>query len=213
MPVATKDARTATGRILDVAAAAESRHSIRQYKQQPVPDEDLREIIRLTGLAPSPWNLQPWRIVVVREPALKAKLTAAAYGQRQVASAPAVFVLYSDMKDALANLDEIIHPNYPRDQVQPTKDSIVQAFASKSEAEREQWGFAESNIALGYLMLVARSMGYDTSPMLGFKPDEVKALLALPAHVTVPALVSIGVADEGGFPAHRHAVDRIARFR
>ena len=213
MAVATNHHQAVSGRILNVPEAAESRHSIRQYKQQPVPDNDLREIIRLTGLAPSPWNLQPWRLVVVREPALKAQLTAAAYGQRQVASAPAVFVLYSDMKDALANLDEIIHPNYSPDQRQPTKDSIVQSFAAKSEIEREQWGFAESYIALGYLLLVARSLGYDTSPMLGFKPEEVKALLGLPPHVTIPALVSIGVADEAGFPAHRHSVDRIASFR
>jgi nitroreductase len=55
-------------------------------------------------------------------------------------------------------------------------------------------------------------MGYRTSPMLGFKPEEMKELLGLPERVTIPALVAIGKGDEPGFPHHRHSVDRVTRF-
>src|SRR5919202_452944 len=98
---------------LTVQEAAETRRSIRRYTHDPVPREDLEEILRLVGLAPSAWNLQPWRLVVVQDPELKQKLSEAAHGQRQVSGAPVVLVLYSDMRDALANLDGVVHPDVP----------------------------------------------------------------------------------------------------
>ncbi|MNY57289.1 NADH dehydrogenase [compost metagenome] len=62
-------------------------------------------------------------------------------------------------------------------------------------------------------MLAAQSLGYSTSVMGGFEPEKIKEVLGLPAHVTVPALVAIGVGDEAGFPTHRHEVDRIVSLR
>src|SRR5688500_9457652 len=84
--------------LLDIKTAAETRRSIRKYKPEPISTEDLTELIRLTSLAPSSRNIQPWRFLIVRSPELKAELQAAAYNQSQVTSAPAVIVLYSDMR-------------------------------------------------------------------------------------------------------------------
>ena len=198
---------------LTVQEAAETRRSIRRYTHDPVPREDLEEILRLVGLAPSAWNIQPWRFVVVQDPEVKQKLSEAAHGQRQVSSAPVVLVLYSDMRDALANLDEVVHSGVPAERRERTIQGIRAAFASKSEAEREAWGAGQSYIALGYLLLLARSTGYDTSAMLGFELEKVKRLLGLPTHVAIPAIVAMGVADEEGLPHHRHSVERIAMFR
>lgn len=196
-----------------VAESAEARRSIRKYTPEPVAVEEIREILRLTGLAPTPYNVQPARYVVVTDPELKARLAEAAYRQPQVSSAPALIVLYSDMPDALATLDEVVHPGYPADQRAGVTAGIERAFAGKSAAENEAWGHAISYTNLGYLLLLAQSFGYNTSAMLGFQPDEVKRILGLPAHATVPALVAIGKGDEPGFPHHRHSVDRVATFR
>ena len=54
--------------LLTVREAAEQRRSIRAYSPDPVPREDLDEILRVTSLAPSAFNLQPWRFVVVETP-------------------------------------------------------------------------------------------------------------------------------------------------
>jgi nitroreductase len=197
---------------LTVAEAAKTRRSIRKYTQQPIPESDLREMLRLAGLAPSPWNVQPWRVVVVREPELKQRLMAAAFGQPQVGGAQAVLVLYNDMSDALETIDEAIHPGYG-DGAAAVKRQILDHFGAKSPEEQTDWGHGISYIFLGYLLLVAQSMGYSSSPMLGFNPDEVKELLDIPSHATVPALIALGVAAEEGFPHHRHSVDRFARWR
>jgi nitroreductase len=151
--------------------------------------------------------------VVVRDPALKAQLAEAAFRQPQVTAAPAVIVLYSDMVDALAQVDEVIHPGYPDERRPGVKAGIERAFADKSAEERQAWGHAIAYTNLGYLLLLAQSFGYSTSAMLGFRPDEVKRLLGLPPHVTIPAIVAIGRGAEEGFPHHRHPVERVATFR
>lgn len=195
------------------ADAALSRRSIRQYAPTPIAERDLRELLWLAGRAPSAYNVQPWRFVVVQDDALKAKLAEAAYGQQQVLRAPATIVFYSDMQDALERYPDAVHPDLPADKRDAGVQSFRGTFAKQSVEEREAWGNTQSNIALGYLLLLAESLGYATSPMLGFDPDKVKTLLALPTHVRITALVAIGYPAEEGFRPHRLPVDTLVDFR
>ena len=79
---------TETGaKAMSVAEAAAKRRSIRAFGSERVPREDLDAIFDVTRLAPSAWNLQPWRFVVVEDPVRKAQLAEAAFNQRQVSSA------------------------------------------------------------------------------------------------------------------------------
>lgn len=197
--------------LLNVREAAEQRRSVRSYAPDPIPREELEEILRVTGLAPSAYNVQPWRFVVVETPELKTRLAEAAYHQRQVRSAPAVIVLYTDVRDALEHVDEVLHPEMDAAKRAGARKTILGSFAGKSDAERDAWGAEQGNIALGYLLLAAEAHGYQTSPMLGFDAGAVKELLGLPAHVRIPALVAIGRGAEEGFPHHRHPLERIAR--
>ncbi len=197
--------------LLTVRAAAEQRRSIRAYAQEPVAREDLDEILRVTSLAPSAFNLQPWRFVVVETPEVKDALAHAAFNQRQVRSAPAVVVLYTDVQDALEHMDEVLHPGMDPVKRAQAREGVLRPFAAKTEAEREAWGAEQGNIALGYLLLAAQAHGYQTSPMAGFDAGAVKRVLGLPGHVRVPALVAMGRGAEEGFPHHRHALERIVR--
>ena len=86
-------------------------------------------------------------------------------------------------------------------------------FGSMTPEARGVWANAQSNIALGYLLLIAKSEGFDTSPMLGFQADQVKAILGIPATATITALVALGRGADDGFRSHRHPVERVATFR
>lgn len=204
---------SATGIATSASDAALNRRSIRKYLPTPIAEADVRELLRLAGRAPSAYNAQPWRFVVVQDAELKARLAEAAYGQRQVAAAPAVIVLYSDMVDALERMPESFHPDLPQDQRDAGVAGFRGTFVNQSPEQREVWGNAQSNIALGYLLLLAESLGYATSPMLGFEPEKVKALLDLPDHVRIPALIAIGYADEEGFRPHRLPAESLVEFR
>lgn len=192
-----------------VVEAAESRRSIRRYTETPVTDGDLEHLIRTTGLAPSAFNVQPWRWVAVREQDRKNELQAAAYGQPQVGAAPVLLVLYTDTRDALDNIEETFSSTLPADKAAGTKAHLASTLGAKSDLDREAWGAEQSNIALGYLLLIAESMGLGTSPMLGFDAEKVKSILGLPSYARVPALVAVGYPAEEGFESPRHPVARV----
>lgn len=199
--------------IASAARAADSRRSIRKYEAAPIPKEDLLELLRLAGRAPSAFNVQPWRFVVVTDADLKQKLSAAAYNQQQIVNAPATIVMYSDMVSALERMPDSMHPGMPQDQRDAGVASFRARFASQSAEEREGWGVGQANIALGYLLLLAEEKGFATSPMLGFEPEKVKELLGLPEHVRIPALIAIGYPAEEGFTPHRLPIDSLVEFR
>jgi nitroreductase len=117
------------------------------------------------------------------------------------------------MADALDRLPESMHPDMPEEKRAEGVESFRGRFANQSADERETWGNAQSNIALGYLLLLAESFGLATSPMLGFEADKVKTLLGLPDHVRIPALISIGYAGEEGYRPHRLPADTLVTFR
>jgi nitroreductase len=197
--------------LLSVREAAEQRRSIRAFEPEAIPREDLEQILDVVRLAPSAFNLQPWRFVVVEDPELKGRLAAAAFDQPQVHSAPAVIVLYTDMEDTLATVDEVLHPGLDAEARDRTRRSILNLFGSQPVEQRESWAAGQGFIALGYLLLAAEAHGYQTSPMSGFDLGAVKELLGLPEAARIPALVAIGRGTEAGFPPHRHSLERIVR--
>ena len=197
---------------LSVAEAAAKRRSIRAYGPEPIPREDLDAIFEVTRLAPSAWNLQPWRFVVVDDPDRKTQLAEAAFNQRQVSSAPAVIGIYTDMRDTLDHIDRVIHPAVTEDERARARRSIERAFDKKTDEEREAWAARQGYIALGYLLLAAAERGYDTSPMLGFDHSRAQAVLGAPPHAQVIALVAIGKGTEEGRPHHRLPLSDMVRF-
>jgi nitroreductase len=202
-----------TPKTLSVKEAIETRRSIREYVQEPIPKEDIDEILRLTSLAPSANNVQPWRFIVVADPELKTQLKGAAYNQRQVGSAPAVIVVVSDMEDVLLHLDETVHPDMSQERKEQGVQSMQNRFGPMSVEDRGQWGLTQTNIAFGFLLVAATGLGYATSPMLGFEPAKVRQLLGLENHVQFAGLVALGRAAEEGFPTHRHPLERIVTYR
>lgn len=209
----TGEFSVANGR-LSAADAALARRSVRTYQDTPVTDEEITTLLELTGRAPSAFNLQPWRFVVVRDQDTKDQLRAAAYGQRQVGEAPVVIAMYADMEDTMAHLDEVVHPDLPAEKRDATLAMLRRQFGTGMTVEqRAVWANSQANIALGYLLLIARSEGFDTSPMLGFDAATVKRILGVPDTATITALVAIGRGADPGFTSHRHTVERVAIFR
>jgi nitroreductase len=68
------------------------RRATNRFTPEEVPEESLNAILRLGLQAPSGYNLQPWRFIVVRDEANRARLQAAAYNQAKVGQAPVVVI-------------------------------------------------------------------------------------------------------------------------
>ena len=198
--------------VLSVAEAALQRRSVRAFDSAPIPRADFDAIFDVVRRAPSAFNAQPWRFVVVESAAMRERLLPAAKNQRQVRSAPATVVLYTSMADVLATADETVHASTPADQRAASAAKLGEVYGPQPEAAREAWAYAQGHIALGYLLLAAEAHGYQTSPMAGFDEAAVKALLGLPPASRVVALVAVGRGTEEGREHHRHALDRVVRY-
>jgi len=198
---------------LSAPAAAERRRSIRQFRDEKVSSEVLDQLLSLAGRAPSAFNLQPWRLVVVQDAALRERLCEAALGQPQVKSASVVLALYTDMVDTMSRLDEVLPAGLEGVERESRANRIRGSFDGQDAAALEEWGARQGNIYLGYLLLLAESLGLGTSPMLGFVPEQVRALLEIPGHAPVVALVALGWPGQDGVRSERHAPGAIARFR
>ncbi|PLS15985.1 nitroreductase family protein [Bacillus sp. M6-12] len=201
-----------TEQTISVQEAIESRHSIRKFKQQPIDEQDLQNIFELVRLSPSAWNLQPWRFYVVTDDNLKNNLEEAAYGQKQVTSAPAVIVVTSDMEDILENIAETVHPGLSAEQKEEEVANLSAFFNGMTVEQRGQWALTQTNIAFGILMIAVQGYGYSSNPMLGFDQDKVRELLELPKHVQFAGILPIGTPDSEGYPHHRFDLKKIVKF-
>jgi nitroreductase len=199
--------------IKTLEVAAKTRVSIRKYQDAPIPHADLERILDIAHRAPTAFNTQPTRFVVVTNPELKAKLQAAAYGQPQVGSAPAVFVVYSDMEDVLATAEQTANPAFGEEGKAKQRATLEGGFAARTVEQRAEWANAQANIVLGYLLLTIETSGYVSSPMLGFDPAQVRAALELPAHVQIAALVAVGKPAAEGIPQFRLPLERIVTWK
>lgn len=197
-----------------VRSIAESRRSVRQFLNEEVPEADIHEILRLTGLAPSASNVQTWRWAVVRSPDMTERLAAVMTGNNTetARNAPANIVLYSDGAEVLATLEDIMHPGLGQEEITRRAGAMRERLSRMDEASLQEWARTQTYIALGQFVLIARGMGYDTVTMGGFSEAGLKELLGLPDTATVTSVIGLGKRQQDGFPHHRHPVERISRW-
>lgn len=72
------------------------RRSIRTYTRDEVPLDRLREIVKAGIRAPSGLNNQPWRFVIVRDNAVRARLAEETHYRHIVLAAPALIAVFLD---------------------------------------------------------------------------------------------------------------------
>lgn len=169
----------------------ESRRSIKHFDPEHImPEADLAKLIRLTKLAPSSYNMQNYRLVVVQDKALKAEIRAAAWDQAQVSDASVLFVMCADLNAHLA--DPSIYWGHAPQPVQDILGPMVKPFYEGKDRLIRDEAVRSSALAGMTLMLAAHAMGYDSCPMIGFDPDAVAKLIHLPADHMISFLIPVG---------------------
>jgi nitroreductase len=138
-------------------------------------------------LTPSSGGVQPWKFIVVTEPAMRAKLRPASYGQAQIADASHLVVFAA--KDNFSEADVDAHlqnvaraQGVPVEALAPFRGMLVGGLVqSKDEAARNAWARNQTYIALGNLLTSAALLGIDACPMEGFDRAQYDEILGLKA--------------------------------
>jgi nitroreductase len=178
-----------------LSQAIRDRRTTPSFAADPVPENDLRAILEAGLAAPSGYNTQPWRYVIVRDAAKRQALQAAAMGQPRVGEAPVVIVACGDaatLKDK--DLEEMLqlakeHGFGNEQQHEAVRRNFPSFLAS---LEIAVWLNRQVAISLTHMMLMAEVLGYDTAMMEGFHEDEVKEILAIPASAHVVMIMCVG---------------------
>lgn len=81
---------------MDCLEAIHTRRSVRQFAPDEVTDADLEKLLRAAMAAPSAGNEQSWRFVVVRDPEIRERLSAATPYAAPMMRAPVGIVVLGD---------------------------------------------------------------------------------------------------------------------
>ena len=172
------------------------RRSTPSFDGSPVPGHDLRQILDAGLHAPSGYNMQPWRFIVVQSPETKRKLRSASYNQAKVEEASVVIVACGDMDGWRKDLDKMIQlgldGGMPESYAAQARSSVSNYLSSFTPGEMKGWLNKMVTISFTHMMLMAETLGYDTAPMEGFEQDKVHEVLRLPLSYWVVSLLAVG---------------------
>ena len=138
-------------------------------------------------LSPSSFGLQPYRFIVVDDPATRAKLQPHAWNQRQVTDASHFIVIAARTAMTEAEIDRFIGRiaelrGVNRAALAPYRQMMAGSLLGETAAARiPHWAARQAYIALGNLLTSAALLGVDACPMEGFVPAEFNKILNLPA--------------------------------
>jgi len=202
-----------TTKTLTFEETARARHSVRKYEKGfVIPEAELNEIFEIATTAPSSWNLQHWKFIVVAEQANKDALLPIAYGQQQVADCSAVIVVLGDL-EANTNAEKVFGPAVQAGFMKQEAFDALNGNIQNAYTNNDQWVRDEAFLNAGFvgmqLMLAAKAKGYDTVPMGGFNKQQLIEALNIPSRYVPVMLLPIGKAASPAHPTGRFAVDQV----
>lgn len=173
----------------DFLELVKKRTSCRDYRPEPIPDALLHGCLEAARLAPSACNRQPWRLVVVKDPAQRERLRAEALlpgiPMPWIAAAPVIVALCAERK------------------------LLTHAVAPLFSGVR--YDLLDPGIAGEHLVLAAAAAGLGSCWIGWIRPKAVRKILRLPFDFRPLALITLGFPASEREPSSRLDLSLICR--
>jgi len=199
--------------VLTIREAIEQRRSIRKFRQVPVPDKVISELLDAARLAPSGSNAQPWRFKIVRDKDTKERLVKASYGQTFIGEAPLVLVCCADIG---GYLDGVVSGLQDLGKIGAVEDRIVEIVLNRTGRmmkmnldQFEQRIAFNVAIAIEHIALRALDFGLGTCWIRLIDESAIKSIFGWDDTISVVALLPIGYSDESPAPRKRRTIEEI----
>lgn len=164
-----------------------------------ISQSELEDIFNAVKFAPSAFNLQHARYIVVTNPELKEKVYEAAYQQYKVLTASAVIIVLGDKKayqqvgelnQGMLNLGLLTKQEYDS-----LVESVTHTYEMRGEVFQRDEAIRNASLSAMQLMLIAKDKGWDTCPMIGFDPEQIRKLFHIPEQFEPVMMISLGKED------------------
>lgn len=183
---------------MDVKQVIEERRSVNFFDpQQSIQQSTLESIINLAVLAPSAFNLQPWRIIAVKSQEGKRQLYNKANNQDKILEAPVTLIVIGDRSGYVPENPAWNELSVMLQDEERLKGSQTFAEDLYGSSEERRIKFAESNAGLlaMSIMYAAKCYKVDSHPMSGIDFAGIKAEFALKESEEVVMLIALGYFD------------------
>lgn len=177
-----------------------ARRAVKHFDpEHKLTEEEEQKLLEATIQAPTSFNIQHWRLVILRDPELRTKIrTELGNDQAQMTDASLLVLFTADVK-AWAKSPERYWANAP----QEVADLLVgwmgpfhegREWLQRDEAQRS------IGMAMQTLMLAAQGLGYQSCPMIGFEIEKLAELIKLPDDHVMGPMVAIGKGTKDPWP-------------
>jgi nitroreductase len=193
-----------------------------------IPAQTWKQIEEAIVLSPSSYGLQPWKLLVVETPEIRAKLREASWNQPQITDAShlVVFCRRAHLDEAyvdrfVARVSEV--RGAPVSALKGYRDMMAGSVNNPPGlpgGSMDTYTRSQTYIALGFALATAAMLGVDACPMEGFNPakyDEILGLGNENLKASVVATFGYRAADDAMAPTSakkvRHAHEHVVEHR
>lgn len=194
---------------MDVLEAMNWRYATRQFADERIDVQQLRQLLDAARLSASSYGLQPYRLLVIDSAQTRRQLLPHSLSQQKVVDCShlIVFAAQTDVGEHTVSryIDSLsTQRGQPTAELQPLAEHMQAALAAKTPAQRLEWAHQQAYLALGTLLTCAAMMRIDACPMTGIDAAGYDRVLGLAQRqLTTSVICPVG---------RRHPDDDAARL-
>ena len=185
--------------------------------KKKISNDNLAIIKEAIRLAPSSYGMQPYQVLIVENPELRAQLQPASWGQTQIVDASHLLVFSSYTNVTEKMVDDYVAlkagtEEVAVDQLKPYGDFMKSKLLEASPVEIAVWAAKQTYIALDSLMIACADLRIDACPMEGFEADAYNKILGLTEKgMTASVVATIGYRAADDLAQHGKKVRKPAQ--
>jgi nitroreductase len=186
--------------MMNTIEAIYNRRAVKHFDaEHKLTKEEETKLLEATIQAPTSFNIQHWRFVILRDSELRAKIrTEFGNDQAQMTDASLLVLFTADVK-AWNKDPERYWKNAPKEVAELLVNWMGPFHAEKEWLQRDE-AQRSIGIAMQTMMLAAQEMGYQSCPMIGFDHEKVAELVNLPPFHVIGPMVAIGKGTNDPWP-------------
>lgn len=167
-------------------AVFQNRRSVRSFKADAVPEADLLKILDAARSAPTSGNQQPWKFLVVRDPAKIDALKNACIERNLKRTDPEGKLSEEKRREKEASIRKQVD-NY-------LSAPVFIVVLTDNKSRYPDYNHWDGPLAAGYLMLAARALGYGTLFVTDAIPEDItKTVFGIPDRYTRVCITPLGI--------------------
>jgi len=168
---------------MDILSKLNTRYATKVFDPtKKVPEAEMEKLLEAIRLSASSYGLQPYKVLVVEDPKIRAELRKVAWDQPQITDSSALLVFAVNYDTNAKSVDDFVDlisrtRNISRDVLSGYSDMMKRSIHSQSPEQIETWVSKQAYIALGFGLVTAAILGLDTCPMEGFSGEDFDRIL------------------------------------